>query len=497
MSIEYVKYNPFRRKEFALKTIIENVNGKIQVKKKSLDIQAEKFVKKIIENRQLLTNEYKQLVVCGAEANNNDNEIIFDYVKGITLQESVLKTIECNDKKGFIDILYVYKEILTDQGRIPLKKTSELTDEFYSVFGVVPNGYTFEYLPVSNIDMSFDNLVVNDDKLTMIDYEWVFSFPLPINYVIYRNVITFYNKFKNKLDKNKFISVEEVFKLFNIYENDINIFAQMENSFQNYVHGNNSNIYNKYLKETYYLNDILELKQREASNSIAQFFWDDGTSFNEVNALNIDINIQNRNEQSIEFTVNEIKSIFQNDFRIDICKLPCAIKIIEIYVKYADFNRKLNISHTNANVIDGNCYAFFHDDPQFIFDKLENTEIEIEKIILKVQFIDFNLYASTIVHKFKEKETELLMINSQLLDENSNMLNKNNDLTNTIDELISKNNKLSITSDEIESKNNELSVSLHAIELELNNKKEELIKVYSSKRWKLINILGKFILYRR
>ncbi|WP_040952371.1 hypothetical protein [Gorillibacterium massiliense] len=523
MTIEYVKYNPFRKKEFALKTVIENENGKVRVKKKSVNIEAEQFIRKISDNRQLLKNVYKKLVVCGAEL--HDNEIIFEYAQGITLQESILMSIESNDKKGFIDYLYEYKEVLTDHGEIQLKKTSDINDEFCAVFGVLSKEYTFEYLPVSNIDVSFDNLVVNDGKLTMIDYEWVFTFPIPFNYIVYRNIIAFYNKFNSKLNKNKFISVEEVFKLFDIYEDDIIIFSQMESNFQKYVHGNNSNIYNVHLKETYYLSDLLELRKREASNSIAQFFWDEGTGFNELNTINIDINISNRNEQSIEFFVDKVKLFRQNCFRIDICKVPCAIKIIGINVVSSDSNLELKIDNNNANIVDGDYYVFFHDDPQFIFNKLENTELQIDKIVLKVQFIDLNTFARESFIKIKNKEAELMVANNQLHDDysklavynneisivNNNLENVKNELTTINDELVHKNNELTITNDEIVYKNNELKITndeivstlrvttdaKNALEMELNNKIEELVKIYTSKSWRLIEYIRKIIHYRK
>ena len=47
-----------------------------------------------------------------------------------------------------------------------------------------------------NIDMSFDNIITDqtDNKYKIIDYEWVFPFPIPVKFVIYRAVVCFLYK---------------------------------------------------------------------------------------------------------------------------------------------------------------------------------------------------------------------------------------------------------------------------------------------------------------
>lgn len=65
-----------------------------------------------------------------------------------------------------------------------------MTEKFKEVFGDVtlPDGLMArEY---SNIDLIFENVILGD-KYTIIDYEWSFGFPVPVEYIMFRSVFTF------------------------------------------------------------------------------------------------------------------------------------------------------------------------------------------------------------------------------------------------------------------------------------------------------------------
>lgn len=70
------------------------------------------------------------------------------------------------------------------------------TPEFVRVFGDadLPDGLTA--MPFSNVDWIFENVVEGKDGgITLIDYEWCFDFPVPLEFVLYRALYFTFEKF--------------------------------------------------------------------------------------------------------------------------------------------------------------------------------------------------------------------------------------------------------------------------------------------------------------
>lgn len=62
----------------------------------------------------------------------------------------------------------------------------ERTEAFVQVFGDVTLPEGQKCRKVTNIDMIFSNVVLEGDSWHLIDYEWTFDFPIPLNFVLYR-----------------------------------------------------------------------------------------------------------------------------------------------------------------------------------------------------------------------------------------------------------------------------------------------------------------------
>ena len=77
----------------------------------------------------------------------------------------------------------------------------EMTQEFIEAFGRDAADRLLELTheplsyAVSNIDMIFENIMVSGDKYYCLDYEWVLDFPVPAQFIRYRNLHYFYRKF--------------------------------------------------------------------------------------------------------------------------------------------------------------------------------------------------------------------------------------------------------------------------------------------------------------
>ena len=75
-----------------------------------------------------------------------------------------------------------------------------VTPEFEEVFGsldqageAVKKDWAFQ---TSNIDCLFENIMITEDGPYCLDYEWVFSFPVPVTFIKFRILYYFYEQYK-------------------------------------------------------------------------------------------------------------------------------------------------------------------------------------------------------------------------------------------------------------------------------------------------------------
>lgn len=112
----------------------------------------------------------------------------------------------------------------------------------------------------SNIDCLFENIMMTEDGPYLLDYEWVFSFPVPVTFIKFRVLYYFYEQYKSLLSYG---SMEAFMEEFGVEAERIATYEEMERCFQDYVHGENQQIYLvNYMQETHALpEDMYSLSQ--------------------------------------------------------------------------------------------------------------------------------------------------------------------------------------------------------------------------------------------
>ena len=140
----------------------------------------------------------------------------------------------------------------------PFTVTPEFEAVFGSLEGEIEKIGTDWSFPASNIDCLFENIMMTENGPCCIDYEWVFFFPVPITFIKYRMLYYFYEQYKSIMS---YESLEEFMTESGIEAAWIPGFMAMERNFQDYVHGENQQIYLlNYMDETIALpDDMYEL----------------------------------------------------------------------------------------------------------------------------------------------------------------------------------------------------------------------------------------------
>lgn len=250
MSIDYVKFSGFRTERFTLTTIIGTENSNKTVRKISSVPESKAFIKTIADNCTRLMQQYKNINVCPCTINNDNTELIFEFIEGKSLSDIMLGLLETEKKDEFIKMLLVYRSIVLDKDWFRLQKAHDVTPEFTEIFGEYKGVFPFTYIENTNVDMLFSNIISSSagtGNYTIIDYEWVFDFPTPVKYVLYRGVKYFFQDYKYK--RLSCVVLDDAFDLFGISKDDIAVFDSMERSFHYYVFGRSHLVYNRYRKQ--------------------------------------------------------------------------------------------------------------------------------------------------------------------------------------------------------------------------------------------------------
>ncbi|KOS66606.1 hypothetical protein AEA09_17870 [Lysinibacillus contaminans] len=466
MDILSVRYNTKRNKKFQIKTIIFEENKKKAVKKEALNEAAKSHIKNMYLNYKLLEHSSFKLV----EPILEKDTIIFPFIDGVSFDSILLKDVIEKNRDEFFNKIYWYKTLLEKEEVVDFVQS----ENFINIFGNHSSLSVKKAIKIPNIDLNFDNLLITNEEIIVIDYEWVFNFPLPINFILYRSILVFINKYS--LYFENFMKKEEIFNELEITNSEIHIYNEMEKKFMtmvglnnfksNYLKQNNTSVFSEYLQDySSALNN---------SEDYIQLFWDSGNGFNEKESIKY---LVGKTKEMQEF-VFKIPDLSLKAIRIDPVNSIGIITIHEVVlvnetgslvgnmIENLQVNNGLKKICINSAEND-NIFLSINTDPQFIYYLNENSEIKDLNVRIVMQYsriydeyqenmlveliennlqkkINFQLemneklalnYNETL-NELEKNHKEILVKKDQLLDEylknNEKIINENNGMKNSL-----------------------------------------------------------------
>ena len=154
----------------------------------------------------------------------------YPFIEGKTLMQELDDALQ-KGRREFLDLLGRWQQQIR---RAHDSSYFCKTRNFMRVFGNenVPAGLRCG--DVNNIDLVFDNIILNGDDWVVIDTEWTFDFPIPVDFILYRAF--FYYAIRRELDKKLLASA---WKLLGIDPELQAVFHKLELHFQAYILGGN------------------------------------------------------------------------------------------------------------------------------------------------------------------------------------------------------------------------------------------------------------------
>lgn len=238
-SLEFAKYSRDRRPEFRVATEIRSIDGKRYVVKKALHEKALDHIRRM----KKMERKWKSVL---ADINCLTGELVNDtyvtpYVEGIDI-DTYLYSWRNNIEEFVLQTRNMIKFYLTPQETdfIDFK----VTEEYRSIFGdYYPDNA--KSLKITNVDCIFSNMkLVEGFKAVSFDCEWIFDFPIPYEYVLWRTLNRLYIEYMVYLREQ--LSKKEFLMKFGISPENALVFEKMERVFMDYVHGKNGE--ERYLK---------------------------------------------------------------------------------------------------------------------------------------------------------------------------------------------------------------------------------------------------------
>lgn len=300
--IIYSKFNNSRKKTFQLITKIEEDDGFISVTKESLYQESNNFLNSLIDKYNfLIKNNFCFQPIKPIKISNS--KVKFKYINKPTLDYLLFYYLKNKDKDNFIKLIdNYYQKIIKHSVNKKIYST-----EYKKIFGETNSNYKAKALTNGCLDLNFDNIIINNNKWILIDYEWVFEkIPIPIKYIFFRAITSFYNSYI-EYNPNLFISINYFFKEYNITKTDQIKFIKYEYNFQKYVNKGNflqntsltkyKENYNLLINNYYKQNYLIKIK-----DNLTQ----------ENKKLRLDLNkIQTSKTYKLWQQYNKIKKIFK------------------------------------------------------------------------------------------------------------------------------------------------------------------------------------------
>ena len=329
----YCRYSNDRSLSSAIKTEIVEEKGKKKVKKQAMTVYGADHIRNIYSSYLKLKERYKGSKLKINTCKLKDGElpcVEFEYLEGKTLEELLDEKISKDDQKGFQELFQEYIE------RISYHEESSIAD----------------------YDMIFANIIVQEDKWTVIDYEWTYERSIETKEIAYRSL---YCYFLEEEGRNRW-DMSWAFELLKMKPEEAEEFREKEKKFQQKVLGKR-----RTLTE---LRDLigekifqplrwLESLEKEEGKDRVQIYPDDGNGYREETSFFVhDAYV---GEQEVELKIAVDGNI--RNLRIDPAMESCIVRMEEFLFNGETIPFQNKKAVTSNGKIAGNTIVFSTGDP--------------------------------------------------------------------------------------------------------------------------------------
>ena len=387
----YAKYSNQRKREFAIATIILEKDNIKHVLKRALYPKENENLKNMQMAFRSLENIFKQTSFKVAACEYVGEGLVrFDYIQGLTLEEYIRDKMSDGDFEGVCDEL---KRLVDELFANSYLHNFEVSDTFIDIFGERDFSHTLHAFDLSNVDMIFDNLIINDKRFVMVDYEWVFEFMIPIEFILFRSFLhSITLQSLNREQKDKILNI------LHVSADDMDVFNEMEFRFQNFVKGRYRDINIVYDAIN---NKAIPLHCMQPEKCVNSY---------SVVADNDIILKQNTLQSDIVIQIDDIPRC--NSFTINLNCYNGIYKINNAYGIQGNKKEDLEIIDSNSSLTIINDYYFINDSPFIKYKNKNYSDIYVSFTVLTKDNAVMNTLVSSLINEDVSKRKVLELDNA-------------------------------------------------------------------------------------
>lgn len=244
----FSKFSKDRQKKFQIATLVAERESEKIIVKEAVHQESIGHLAKMAASCEKLKGvyTYPSLSICPCRADGS--RVIFPFIHGISLENQIRIHADREEFDKIVEDYQMLWDIISTSAGMGFFKTSE---RFEDIFGELSLDRELHASEISNIDMIPSNILLNEAGCTVIDYEWVFDFQIPIEYIYARSI--FLQEAVSGLGREQQRILYEIGK---IDMEEIPAYYQMEVRFQEYVAGKGekyalSHLYKKMHEKVY------------------------------------------------------------------------------------------------------------------------------------------------------------------------------------------------------------------------------------------------------
>lgn len=288
----------------------------------------------------------------------------FEFLSGYTMEEALDQYIKQGEYEKAVEKMFaVFDEIRACKN----KKEFQATQEFQEVFGAQELPVGLLAADVCDIDLIMPNILVGEDgKWTVIDYEWSFHFPAPLNFIVYRNI----RYYADTTAARRALNPQSLYKRAGISGQELAAYEKMEEAFQSYVLNGHTPMRQRYKesgKPAYHVSSVLHVIDELERRRALQIYFDRGSGFCEAD-------VRTYHSKALDGTYHleiPVKDSVRQ-VRIDPGSQACTVQIDRLAWKGR--NDGMLPFLCNGHKMSGNTYLFDTDDPNILLEQLPAGE---------------------------------------------------------------------------------------------------------------------------
>lgn len=360
-TISYVKFSNDRGIAHNIRTYItRSSDGAFHLTKTADAPWAEAHIANLSKTAKKLQELYagSRFLINSCKNSGAGAELAF--LQGHTMEEELDHYLEQGEyQKASEKIMEVLEEIRLEKHC----QTFQMTEEFKQVFGMpeLPEG--LKSLKVSDIDLIMPNILVGEDQSwNVIDYEWSFHFPVPVNFILYRNI----RYYADTTAVRRALNPAGLYEKSGITEQELAAYDAMEDAFQKYVLGGHipmRQLYKEKGKPAYHITSVLHVVDDLERRRALQIYFDRGNGFSEEDVTTF-------HSKALDGTYH-LEIPIEEDvvkLRIDPGSQACTVDLDRL--TFPGSRDAILDFISNGHKMSGNMYLFDTDDPNILLEKL-------------------------------------------------------------------------------------------------------------------------------